>query len=407
MVTLRRRLRRQTVQIRERLEREADLEARYRELVETASDVVFTLDTAGRVTSMNEAGRRLTGLTPGDGFVAEAAGEPLDLTACEGPVTREARMIGPDGPILLEVNARPIVHEEGTVGTQAIARDLTHRRRLEAGLRHASKMEAIGRLAGGVAHDFNNLLTVINGNCRGAAGGCPGTWPNSWTRSSWPAGRRPPSPGNCWRSAGRASLPRRYSARTTSSVELHPVLTRLVGERIEVTTVLDEDVGHVKVDPGLLEQAILNLVVNGRDAMPEGGRVTLRTRAWIGHIRIEVSDTGHGMDEETLTRMFEPFFTTKADGEGTGLGLATVKSIVEQAGGHIAVRSRPGHGTDVPPRPAALRRVPRRFRPVPVPGPPGPEPGSHSPGRGRTCGSTARTASAGGWEVPGHGRIEW
>jgi signal transduction histidine kinase/CheY-like chemotaxis protein len=344
VVTLRRRLRRQTLQIRERLEREADLEARYRELVETASDVVFTLDLAGRVTAINEAGRRLTGLGPGDRFLAEAADAPLDLTLCESPVIWEARLTGPDGPTLLELNVRPIVHDEGIVGVQAIARDLTHRRRLEAGLRHASKMEAIGRLAGGVAHDFNNLLTVINGNAE-------------VLRSRLPAEAE--LVDEIVLAGGQAAaLTRQLLAFSRKGVvtpkvlnpndvirRLHPVLNRLVGEQIDLATVLDEDVGNVKVDPGLMDQAILNLVVNGRDAMPGGGRLTIRTRAWIGHVRLEVSDSGHGMDEETLGRLFEPFFTTKPVGEGTGLGLATVKSIVEQAGGHIAVRSRPGEGT--------------------------------------------------------------
>jgi signal transduction histidine kinase/CheY-like chemotaxis protein len=345
VVTLRRRLRRQTIHIRERLEREADLEARYRELVETASDVVFTLDPAGRITSINDAGRRLTGLGPGDHFIAEAADAPLDLTDCESPVIREARLTGPDGPIYLEVNVRPIVHDEAIVGVQAIARDLTHRRRLEAGLRHASKMEAIGRLAGGVAHDFNNLLTVINGNAEVLRTRLPNAEADLAEEIVLAGGQAAALTRQLLAFSRKGVVAPKVLCPNDVIQRLHPVLNRLVGERIDLVTVLDADVGNVKVDPGLMDQAILNLVVNGRDAMPAGGRLTIRTRAWIGHVRVEVSDTGHGIDEETLGRMFEPFFTTKPVGEGTGLGLATVKSIVEHAGGHISVRSRAGEGT--------------------------------------------------------------
>jgi CheY-like chemotaxis protein len=122
------------------------------------------------------------------------------------------------------------------------------------------------------------------------------------------------------------------------------MLGRLIGDRVELIADLDETAGSIRIDPGQLEQVLVNLAINARDAMPNGGALTLRTRARPEHVRIEVIDTGTGMNKATLARAFEPFFTTKPDGEGTGLGLATVKSIVEQAGGTIEVLSDPGRG---------------------------------------------------------------
>jgi PAS domain S-box-containing protein len=348
VMTLRRRVRTQTEQMRRRLLREAHLEAQYRELFESASDAVFALDATGGVTSMNNAGQKLTGLGVGDSFLdAVTPGSSFDareLLVCDQPMTREIGLARPEGVALLEVNSRPIVHAGASAGVQAIARDLTHRRRLEAELRQAQKLEAIGRLAGGVAHDFNNLLTVINGNAE-------------VLRSRLPRGDTGLADEIVRAGEQAAALTRQlltfsrkgviapkiiYPNETIEAVR--KMLARLVGERVEVVTDLDEAVGTVKVDPSLLEQALLNLAVNARDAMPQGGKLTLRTRALPRHAQIEVVDTGVGMDAATRARIFEPFFTTKPAGEGTGLGLATVKSIVDQAGGTISVESEPGRG---------------------------------------------------------------
>ncbi len=346
--TLRRRLRKKTAEVRARLEREADLEAKYRELVETASDVVFTLDAAGHVSSINQAGRRLTGLSEGQSFIHRVTASSLpdahDLAACEAPISREVGLAGSSGAVLLEVNARPVVHDGQWLGIQAIARDLTQRRRLEDELRQSQKMEAIGRLAGGVAHDFNNLLTVINGNAEVLQ-----------ARSDHSSAELA---GEIVRAGEQAAgLTRQLLAFSRKGVVSPKVIcpndvlqsaqrmfARLVGERVDVITDLDPDIGCIKIDPGQLEQALLNLAVNARDAMGASGTLTFRTRAWIGHARIEVCDTGHGMDDETRSRAFEPFFTTKPAGEGTGLGLATVRSIIDQAGGRICVHSQSGRG---------------------------------------------------------------
>jgi PAS domain S-box-containing protein len=349
VVTLRRRVTWQTEQMRQRLEREAHLEARYRDLFESASDAVFTLDADGAVTAMNLAGRKLTGLAVGDllltAVTTGSAADAGELVRCQSAVTKEIGLHGPDGVVLLEVSARPLVQGGSTTGVQAIARDLTQRRRLEAELRQAQKMEAIGRLAGGVAHDFNNLLTVINGNAdvlRDRLSAEDGGLADEILR----AGER------------AAGLTRQLLAFSRKQVvapkvlcpnqvidTVRTMLARLVGERVEMVTDLDETVGFVKIDPGQLEQALMNLAVNARDAMPQGGRLMIRTRSRPEHVRIEVIDTGVGMNEAVRGRVFEPFFTTKRAGEGTGLGLATVKSIVEQAGGTIAVHSEPGRGT--------------------------------------------------------------
>jgi PAS domain S-box-containing protein len=349
VATLRQRVKWQTEQIRGRLEREAHLEAQYRELFESASDAVFTLDGTGVVTAMNLAGRKRTGLAVGDSLLdAVSPGSLADARAIVGSqseITKEIGLITPDGVVLLEVSARPRLHAGSSLGVQAIARDLTQRRQLEAELRQAQKMEAIGRLAGGVAHDFNNLLTVINGNAEVLRDRLSAE-DDGLAEEIVRAGER------------AAALTRQLLAFSRKQVlapkvlcpnatleSLRKMLARLVGERVEVVTDLDATVGFVKIDPGQLEQALLNLAVNARDAMPHGGRLTLRTRARPDHVRIEVGDTGVGMDVGVRNRVFEPFFTTKPAGEGTGLGLATVKSIVEQAGGTVAVVSEPRRGT--------------------------------------------------------------
>ena len=349
VVTLRRRVQWQTEQIRRRLEREAHLEARYRDLFESASDAVFALDAAGTVKAMNRAGKELTGLSEGAAFLAAVApGSLADAKALLGsraPVTREIALNTPGGVVLLEVSARPTLDGGSSTGVQAIARDLTDRRRLEAELRQAQKMEAIGRLAGGIAHDFNNLLTVINGNADvlrtqvaeanvGLADEIvrAGEQAATLTRQLLAFSRK-------------GVIAPRVLCPNTIVEGVRRMLARLVGERVRLVTEFDPTAGCVRIDPGQLEQALLNLAVNARDAMPHGGTLTIRTWAGSDHVRIEVADTGAGMDAPTRARAFEPFFTTKPAGEGTGLGLATVKGIVEQAGGTVTVASEPGRGS--------------------------------------------------------------
>lgn len=240
--------------------------------------------------------------------------------------------------------------------------DLSGRKLLEAQLRQAQKMEAVGRLAGGVAHDFNNLLTAIFTFCRFAMDGVETDSPAYNDMAEvLKAGRRAEALTRQLLAFSRrqAVLPRVIDVNEHIR-ELERMLRRVVGEDVNVQTDLDADLWKIKVDPGSLEQVIMNLAVNARDAMPRGGALTIATRNEFvetpeprgddvvpvgAYVAITVTDTGTGMDEETKRRVFEPFFTTKPVGEGTGLGLATCYGIVSQAGGYIWVADTTGQGT--------------------------------------------------------------
>jgi PAS domain S-box-containing protein len=246
-------------------------------------------------------------------------------------------------------------------GLSIVARDTTERKKLEEQLRQSQKMEAIGRLAGGVAHDFNNLLSVIVG------------YSYLIQTSTPPEEKAHSAAQEIMTAATKAgSLTRQLLAFSRKQVQqpevidlnsildgMDKMLPRLIGEDIDLRIVRGRDLPHVKLDPVQIEQVIMNLVVNSRDAMPQGGKLTIETADVYfdareaahhgvppGHYALlAVSDTGQGMDLETQNRIFEPFFTTKEIGKGTGLGLSTVYGIVTQAKGHIWVYSEPGSGT--------------------------------------------------------------
>ena len=243
-----------------------------------------------------------------------------------------------------------------------LIRDVTQNQRLETQLRQAQKMEAVGRLAGGIAHDFNNLLTVINGYAELALMQLPDGQPlHESVHEILQAGRRAAELTNGLLAFSRKQI------RQTVMVNLGEIvrgtermLRRLVGEDIEIVTLLADELFEVEADRNQIEQIIVNLAVNARDAMPHGGTLTIETsnaelddaysRTHFGvppgqYALLAVSDTGFGMDAVTQARIFEPFFTTKGPGKGTGLGLATVYGIVQQSGGSISVYSEPGHGT--------------------------------------------------------------
>jgi PAS domain S-box-containing protein len=246
----------------------------------------------------------------------------------------------------------------------ALAMEAAERTRLEQQLAKAQKMDSIGRLAGGVAHDFNNLLTAILGNVELAQLTLPPRAPvrNELTEIESAARRAADLTRQLLTFARTQVVQLRVVDLNALTRGADKLLRRLVGEDIELVTILAPDLASVRIDRGQFEQVIVNLSVNARDAMPNGGRLTIETQnitlgadfvathagAVVGDfVQLAVSDTGHGMDRETLNRLFEPFFTTKDQGKGTGLGLAICYGIVRQAGGNIWVYSEPGRGTTI------------------------------------------------------------
>lgn len=296
----------------------------------------------------------------GDEFLAHDA----MLRRGETIVNRELRRPRKDGTLLdVSFSSAALFDESGqVVGSVGVYTDLTERKRLETQLLQSQKLESVGRLAGGVAHDFNNLLTVINcytdlllgqGDSRGAS--------LEWLREIRKAGERASSLTKQLLAFSRRQVlqPKVFSANDVIT-DMKEMLQRLMGEDIEIVTELDPEAGNIKADPGQIQQVIMNLAVNARDAMPQGGKFTIRTgNAGVGNcpapdapdgmsgsrVVMTFGDTGCGMSEETQRNIFEPFFTTKESGRGTGLGLSTVWGIVKQSGGQVNVSSEAGKGS--------------------------------------------------------------
>ncbi len=350
-------------------------EERYRQLVEMSPEAIF-VECQGRFVFSNSANARLLGASSASDLIGKPLAEfvhpgyreiiertMVQVTEQQNAVLRsQGKFVRLNGQeVDVEIVASQLqVQEE--VGVQMIMRDITERKRLEEQLRSAQKMEAVGRLAGGIAHDFNNLLMVIRGYCEMILDRVP------------PGGSLRGNAEQIERAADRAaSLTRqllafgRKQVLAPQVIDLNHVvenvgkmLWRVIGEHIELVTVLNRGLWSVKADPGQIEQVIVNLALNARDAMPQGGKLIIETRnadldedfvrqhpgAASGRFALlAVTDTGVGMDADTQTRIFEPFFTTKGQGKGTGLGLATAYGIVKQSGGSIWVYSEPGRGT--------------------------------------------------------------
>ena len=244
---------------------------------------------------------------------------------------------------------------------ELIAEDITDRRQLEEQFRQAQKMEAVGRLAGGVAHDFNNLLMVINGYTEVLLEQLEqGSGMHQKVQSIQQAADRAATLTRQLLAFSRKQLLELKVVDVNTVIQdMERLLRPLIGENIELVTRLSPDAGRTRADAGQLEQVIMNLVVNAKDAMPEGGKITLQSSSVTvrknfheqrfilpgPYVVISVSDTGHGMDKETQSRIFEPFFTTKEKGKGTGLGLSTVYGIVKQSNGYVYTQSEIGSGT--------------------------------------------------------------
>src|SRR6266540_2797653 len=344
--------------------------------VEQAENVIFMTDPDGQISYINPSFEALYGykreevlgrtpriLKSGQqdaAFYTEFWSKLLSGEGVRGEIVNRAR----DGRLVtVQMSANAVLDSDGKrVGYVAVQHDVTERKLLEQQFRQAQKMEAIGQLAGGVAHDFNNLLTAILGYAELLA-------------EKLKDRPREAEDLDEIRKAGEraASLTRQLLAFSRQQVferkvldlncliaEIEKMLRRLIGEDVDLVTVLDPALAYVWADAGQLEQVVMNLAVNARDAMPRGGKLTietsnveldeeyarLHTPVRPGrYVMIAVSDTGVGMDAATRSRIFEPFFTTKERGKGTGLGLATVYGIVKQSGGYIWAYSEPGKGT--------------------------------------------------------------
>jgi PAS domain S-box-containing protein len=280
-----------------------------------------------------------------------------------GQRTQYRFLLGNGSIRYIESQGSVIPDEKGKAAkVLVVSRDVTERNHIEDRLRQAEKMEAVGQLAGGVAHDFNNLLTIINGYGELLLERlAPDDKQRNYIKEIVAAGKRAESLTRQLLAFSRRQVLAPVVLDLNAAVKnMDKMLRRLIGEDVDLVTVASEGLWNVKADPGQIEQIILNLAVNARDAMPRGGKITIETAnvdldessvhshayAKPGlHVMLAVSDTGQGMNAQTQARVFEPFFTTKGPGDGTGLGLSTVFGIVKQSKGHIWVYSELGVGT--------------------------------------------------------------
>jgi two-component system cell cycle sensor histidine kinase/response regulator CckA len=347
-------------------------ERRYRDLFENAGELIVVTDAAWRVTSANRAFLEAVGY-PAEEVVGEdvqrflskselaRARDRVDEDREAEPVayTMELRGKGGDKRVV-EVTSRLIEEEGRTVGMQATARDITDRIELELRLAHGQKMEALGRLAGGISHDFNNLLTAMVGYSDFALALLePGSEAYRAVEEVLKASQRATALTTQLLAFSRRQVVDRQVLDPNAVVaEMGALLRRVIGEQIELELALSRRAGWVRSDRSQLEQILTNLVVNARDSIPTGGgRIVVATGSIeLGEDNVDrlppgaytmlsVQDSGGGMDEATIGRIFEPFFTTKQPGQGTGLGLATVYGIVAQNGGAIQVASKLDEGS--------------------------------------------------------------
>ena len=342
--------------------------------MDNSNAVIFTKNVYGRYLLINRRFEELfhvnrasiVGMTDYDLFPKENADafRAFDQQVLASGRVIEAEEVVPhdDGPHTYIAVKAPLFDKAGApYAVCGIATDITEWKRLQEQLRHSQKMEAIGRLAGGVAHDFNNLLAIIIGYgelLRSALSDQPALLEKA-EKITKAAGQAAGVTRKLL-TFSRRNMPQPQPINLNDLLsDLGGMLRSVVSEKIELKIQTDSEVGLIRSEPALIEQVVLNLVINACDAMPEGGKLTLLSeRKFVDeeharvrnvqsgpYVHLAVSDTGCGMDMETQARMFEPFFTTKEEGKGTGLGLATVYGTIQESGGFITVQSQPGQGT--------------------------------------------------------------
>jgi PAS domain S-box-containing protein len=350
-------------------------EARYRSLIVSAAYGIYRCTLDGRFLDVNPALIAMLGYASAEELLnldaqREVFVNPQELQRLTGEYRRTGNLNGVEVQwkrkdarvITVRLSGRAVTTaDEPAEVLELIAEDITDRRQLEEQFRQAQKMEAVGRLAGGVAHDFNNLLMVINGYTEVLLEQLePGTSMHQKVQSIQQAADRAATLTRQLLAFSRKQMLELKVVDVNAVIQdMERLLRPLIGENIELVTRLSADAGRTRADAGQLEQVIMNLVVNAKDAMPEGGRITLQSSSVTvrqnfheqrfilpgPYVVISVSDTGHGMDKETQSRIFEPFFTTKEKGKGTGLGLSTVYGIVKQSNGYVYPQSELGAGT--------------------------------------------------------------
>jgi two-component system cell cycle sensor histidine kinase/response regulator CckA len=347
----------------------------YRSLVQTAVCGIYRSSLEGRFLDVNPALIGMLGYDSAFEVLSldpqrDVFADPAEYTRLVDEFRRNGRMDGfevrwkrKDGVIItVRISGRAVAGDTPANVLEAIAEDVTERRVLEDQFRQAQKMEAVGRLAGGIAHDFNNLLMVISGYTEVLLGQLSVGHPlHAKAEAIQQASDRASTLTRQLLAFSRKQLLELKVIDVNAIVtDMQRLLRPLIGEDIELTTSLTPAVGCTRADAGQLEQVIMNLVVNAKDAMPNGGKICIRTAGVTldesyrpentfikngPYVMITVSDNGEGMDRDTQVRIFEPFFTTKEKGKGTGLGLSTVYGIIKQSGGYVFVQSELGRGT--------------------------------------------------------------
>jgi two-component system cell cycle sensor histidine kinase/response regulator CckA len=376
-------------------------EERFNQILDEAPVGYLELDREGKILRVNQKELEMLGHT-----AEEMRGKPIWSFYAEEKITRHVTLSKISGDVSFhDTFERTAIRKDGTTlpvlvvdritrdkegritGIRSTVEDLTERRRTEETLRKSEeqlrqwqKVEAIGRLAGGVAHDFNNLLMTIKGCSELLLNDFDGRDPRrDEVEEIRKAAERATSLTRQLLAFGRRQVLQPQVLDLNAVVaNMNKMLHRLIGEDIQLNTVLDGDLWPVRVDPGQIEQVLMNLAVNARDAMPHGGKLTIETTNVIHdeeyarehvsvkpglYVLLAVSDTGLGMDKETQSHLFEPFFTTKEEGKGSGLGLSTAYGIVKQSGGNIWPYSAPGKGTTFKIYLPRVEKSTKRYRP--------------------------------------------